>query len=55
MGPIFNKKVTKSVIYGTVNSAYGTHMHCSQLTKSSIAGWKKKKKKKERGKRGEET
>ena len=25
-------------------------MHCSQLTKSTIAGWKKKK----RGKRGEE-
>ena len=47
------KKLLKSVICGTVNS---THMHCSQLTKSTIAGWKKKKeKKKERGKRGEET
>ena len=28
-------------------------MHCSQLTKSTIAGWKKKKRKK-KGKRGEE-
>ena len=36
------KKLLKSVIYGTVNS---THIHCSQLTKSIIAGWKKKKKK----------
>ena len=32
-----------------------THMHCSQLTKSTIAGGKKKKKKKRKtGKRGEE-
>ena len=41
VGPIFNKKVVKNVICGTVNSTY---MHCSQLTKSTIAGWKKKKK-----------
>ena len=26
-------------------------MHCSQLTKSTITGWKKKKRKKKRGKR----
>ena len=43
MRPILNKKVAKKCI----NS---THIHCSQLTKSTIAGWKKKK----RGKRGEE-
>ena len=48
VGPIFNKKVAKKCNLWTVNS---THMHCSQLTKSTIAGWKKKK----RGKRGEET
>ena len=48
--PFLIKKLLKSVICGTVNS---THMHCSQLTKSTIAGWKKKRKKK-RGKRGEE-
>ena len=46
--PFLIKKLLKSVIYGTVNS---TRMHCSQLTKSTIAGWKKKKKKKKRGKR----
>ena len=40
--PFLIKKLLKSVICGTVNS---THMHCSQLTKSTIAGWKKKKKK----------
>ena len=45
MGPIFNKKVAKNVICGTVNSA---RMHCSQLIKSTIAGWKKKKEKKMR-------
>ena len=45
--PFLIKKLLKSVIYGTVNSTY---IHCSQLTKSTIAGWKKKKKK---GKRGE--
>ena len=45
--PFLIKKLLKSIICGTVNS---THMHCSQLTKSTIAGWKKKK----RGKRGEE-
>ena len=44
VGPIFNKKkLMKSVICGTVNSA---RMHCSQLTKSTIAGWTKKKIKK---------
>ena len=48
--PFLIKKLLKSVICGTVNS---THIHCSQLTKSTIAGWKKKKEKK-RGKRGEE-
>ena len=41
--PFLIKKLIKSVICGTVNS---THMHCSQLTKSTIAGWKQKKKKK---------
>ena len=40
--PFLIKKLLKSVICGTVNSTY---MHCSQLTKSTIAGWKKKKKK----------
>ena len=48
--PIFNKKLLKSVICGTVNSA---RMHCSQLIKSTITGWKKKKKR--RGKRRGET
>ena len=42
--PFLIKRLLKSVICGTV---YSTHMHCSQLTKSTIAGWKKKKKKKE--------
>ena len=42
--PFLIKKLLKSVICETVNS---THMHCSQLTKSTIAGWKKKKKKEE--------
>ena len=37
--PFLIKKLLKSVICGTVNS---THMHCSQLTKSTIAGWEKK-------------
>ena len=41
--PFLIKNLLKNVICGTVNS---THMHCSQLTKSTIAGWKKKKKKK---------
>ena len=45
--PFLIKKLLKSVICGIVNS---THMHCSQLTKSTIAGWKKKK---NGGKRGE--
>ena len=48
--PFLIKNLLKNVICRTVNS---THMHCSQLTKSTIAGWKKKKKK--RGKRREET
>ena len=39
------KNLLKNVICGTVNS---THMHCSQLTKSTIAGWKKKKEKKKK-------
>ena len=47
--PFLIKKLLKSVICGTVNSIY---MHRSQLTKSTIAGWKKKKRR--RGKRGEE-
>ena len=48
VGPIFNKKkLLKSVICGTINSTY---MHCSQLAKSTIAGWKKKKKKKKKRK-----
>ena len=42
--PFLIKNLLKNVICGTVNS---THMHCSQLTKSTIAGWKKKKKKEE--------
>ena len=42
--PFLIKKLLKSVICGTVNS---THMHCSQLIKSTIAGLKKKEKKKE--------
>ena len=42
--PFLIKKLLKSVICGTVNS---THMHCSQLTKSTIAGWKQKKKEEE--------
>ena len=50
VGPIFNKKLLKSVICRTVNSA---HMHCSQLTKSTIAGWTKKKEKKREKRRGE--
>ena len=41
--PFLIKKLLKSVICGTVNSA---QMHCSQLTKSTIAAEKKKKKKK---------
>ena len=40
--PFLIKKLLKSVICGTVNSA---QMHCSQLTKSTIATEKKKKKK----------
>ena len=40
--PFLIKKLLKSVICGTVNS---THMHCLQLTKSTIVGWKKKKEK----------
>ena len=48
--PFLIKNLLKNVICRTVNS---THMHCSQLTKSTIAGWEKKKKK--RGKRREET
>ena len=47
--PFLIKKLLKSVICGTMNS---THIHCSQLTKSTIAGWKEKKKRK-KGKRGE--
>ena len=38
--PFLIKKLLKSVICGTANSTY---IHCSQLTKSTIAGWKKKK------------
>ena len=45
--PFLIKKLLKSVICGTVNS---THMHYSQLTKSTIAG-----KKREREKRSAET
>ena len=44
--PFLIKMLLKSIICGTVNS---THMYCSQLTKSTVMGWKKKK----RGKRGE--
>ena len=43
VGPIFNKKLLKNVICGTMNSA---QMHCSQLTKSTIAAEPKKKKEK---------
>ena len=43
--PFLIKKLLKSVICGTVNS---THIHCLRLTKSTIAGWKKRKKKKEK-------
>ena len=45
--PFLIKKLLKSVICGTVNSA---QMHCSQLTKSTIAAEKKKKKKKKKRK-----
>ena len=41
--PFLIKKLLKDVICGTVNSA---RMHCSQLTKSTIAAEPKKKKKK---------
>ena len=44
--PFLIKKLLKSVICGTVNSIY---MHRSQFTKSTFAGWKKKKKKRNRG------
>ena len=40
--PFLIKKLLKSVICGTVNSA---QMYCSQLTKSTIVAEKKKKKK----------
>ena len=40
--PFLIKKLLKSVICGTINSA---QMHCSQLTKSTIAAEPKKKKK----------
>ena len=43
--PFLIKKLLKSVICGTVNSA---RMHCSQLTKSTIAAEPKKKKKREK-------
>ena len=47
MGPIFNKKVAKKCnLWDRKQYTY----NCLQLTKSTIAGWKKKK----RGKRGEE-
>ena len=45
MEPFLIKKLLKSVICGTVNSAW---MHCSQLTKSTIAAEQKKKKKNEK-------
>ena len=45
--PFLIKKLLKSVICGTVNSA---RMHCSQLTKSIIAAEPKKKKKKRKKK-----
>ena len=41
--PFLIKKLLKSVICETMNS---THIHCSQLTKSTITGWKEKKKEK---------
>ena len=44
VGPIFNEKLLKSGICGSINSAW---MHCSRLTWSnSVAETKKKKKKK---------
>ena len=43
VGPIFNEKVDKNGVCGSVNSA---QVHCSQKNGSTIAAEKKKKKKK---------
>ena len=42
MGPIFNEKIDKSDICGSINSA---QMHCTQLKKSAFTTESKKKKK----------
>ena len=42
VGPIFNEKVDKNGVCGSVNSA---QVHCSQKNGSTIAAEKKKKKK----------